>query len=185
MDNTKVKILKTVKESFVDFPDNNILPSLVIFFVGCSHNCEGCQNQELQNPNLIADDVIEVDYISFVDFITKKTEQYNTKRIVFSGGDPLMLIDNRVFTLSFVDMFHKEYDICVYTGYDFDNVGALRTMKKCDYIVSGKFQKNNMNDILTPKTDEQFILASKNQKVFKLINDKYECISKNGIINFK
>jgi len=102
----------------------------VIFFAGCTHNCLGCQNADIQDQNAgqecneemiqqIADEILKRDFLS---------------GITLSGGDPLY---DPKKTLNFVlqlskdlgDKLHikrrKPFDIWIYTGATWEDLIAV------------------------------------------------------------
>lgn len=157
--------------SFLDYPEND--DCFTVFFTGCLHNCENCQNKELQKTGLVYE---EIEYKKFVDLIKKISKRLNTKNIVLQGGDPLHP-QNRNFVKKLIFDLKEDYDFCIYTGYCFDEIKEY--VRDCKYVITEKF---DMSKFITPeKTDDYFQLASSNQKIYK--NNKL--ISEKGKIYFE
>ena len=176
-----IKIKKEIIETFIDYPDNSGTPAIIIFMVGCSHNCPECQNEHLQNPNLNDDTIITVDDKQFSKIIDYYADLYRTNKIVLSGGDPFF-DDNKSFTINWINQNNTKYDICVYTGYTFSEI-ENELPSNIKYLITGRYSKDNKNRN-AGKNNDNFILISKNQEIWCWTTDKYNRISKNGIITY-
>jgi len=157
--------------SFLDYPENE--DCLTIFFTGCSHHCENCQNKELQQIGLV---YVELEYIELVNLITKIAKRLRTNKIVLQGGDPLHP-QNRNVARRLVDDLHVLYDFCIYTGYSYRDI--KKYTNNCKYVITEKF--NERNFMPPEKTDDYLQLASSNQKIYKY----GKLISNKGRINFE
>ena len=83
-----------------------------IYFAGCTHHCPGCHNPQSWNP----DDGHEMS----VDEILEQVREYGLN-VTFSGGDPLMQIDNGLLHLA--DRIHSlGLNIWCYTGYTIEEI---------------------------------------------------------------
>ena len=159
----------TVDRTFVDYPSDSD-DAVIVYFNGCSHGCDGCQNPELQ-------EFIPYDKEEVLSAIIEESETPPapaTKNVVFSGGDPLFYkhLDNTTWLIRHLKMLG--YNICVYTGYDIDFV-KKNNIKGFDFIKCGVY--NNSLKRPSFKDDNQFVLASPNQDFY---NSNYEKISNNG-----
>ena len=110
----------------------------VIWFQGCSHNCEGCHNPETHDFNKGVLKSIEA----------VKTEikglEYQAG-VTFSGGDPMMQIE----ALEILAKCVKDcgMNVWCYTGFVFEdlikmsksNNHYLEALKNIDVLVDGKF----------------------------------------------
>jgi anaerobic ribonucleoside-triphosphate reductase activating protein len=168
--------LKTLQlsRSWIDFPDNESL-AVCVCAAGCSHKCRGCHNPDLQNyhwENLIVWESVDALYFD----ITDQCRRNKTNKIVFSGGDPLYE-KNRAAVKSLLENLYKDYEVCVYTGFEIKEVRKMNL--KFKYIKCGKFDEQNKRK--SYKTDDEFCLASPNQNFY---NAEYKIISKNGILYF-
>ena len=165
----KVRILKSGASSFLDYPDNKSL-AIIVYILGCTHNCHDCQNPELQDINY-TDNITEITTELFVEYIRKLSNKYKTNKLILSGGDPLYP-DN----IDFVKEFLKstDLDVCIYTGYSVDYVkdNCVSDFKflKCGKHISTLSQRS-------VKTDEYLQFSSKNQKLY---DKDFKLISKDG-----
>lgn len=158
--------LMGVRETFLDFPDNESL-SVIVFTEGCSHNCPGCQNKESQVQH--AETLITKE--KFLQEILNRCERNQTHKVVFSGGDPFyhsngneQLIDI-LETIDYLE--RKGFDCCVYTGYEFSKVKEIyeaygKRLIGPKFIKCGCYRED-LKDINAGKTDGCFTLASINQ----------------------
>lgn len=160
-----------LEETLLEYPskDGN---AIAIIFTGCPHHCIGCHS-----PNLQKDE----DYFEDINDLIKRIEIYakraNTNKLVITGGDCLYL-KNLDYTRQIVDKLNKNYDICIYTGYDIDYVKKLN-LNDVKYYKCGKFDYTKRRD--SEKTDFHFILASPNQNFY---DGNYNLLSENGILKF-
>jgi len=101
--------VSTINTSFTDYPNTT---SLIVYMTGCIHNCDGCHNPKLQNPNYGYD-------IDISDIVSVYEKRKMCKAVVFSGGDPLYQYDE---LLRACEIFKKISKICVYTGESISNI---------------------------------------------------------------
>lgn len=128
---TKVRILQIYRDSIVDGPGIRT----VIFFAGCPHHCQGCQNPESWNPqsgkNLTIDQVIQY------------ATQTKNNEITFSGGDPLGFQFDGALEIAKIlkEKYHK--NIWVYTGFLWEQIKKshrlLKILPYIDALVDGRF----------------------------------------------
>lgn len=147
-----------VKESVVDGPGLRY----TIFTQGCKHNCDDCHNPQTHDLNggyekSIQDIVLDVTSNPMLDGIT------------FSGGEPLLHY-NELFELSQRLKFMKpKLNIILYTGFTYEELlNRMKVIKHikefiemCDFIVDGRFIKNQQSDGLKFK-------GSANQNVYAI-----------------
>ena len=128
--------------------------NFVIFFQGCPHHCENCQNQHTWDVNGGYD-------ISF-DAITDMISEYEgfITGVTFSGGEP-MLHKEDVFNLA---MWCKHHGLqtTLYTGYNFDDLNDLEFI---DYVIDGHYEMDK-------PTCKPF-RGSDNQKRYKKEKDQW------------
>lgn len=164
--------LNQITETFLDFPDFSSL-AVIVYFEGCIHNCPGCQNKELQIPSSP-----DIEYFEVAKKIKEYCKKSHTTKVVLSGGDPLY--DSNIIQL--VDLLNDEYDICIYTGYPIDFVKELfKNNKKPHYFKCGRYEET-LRDPNMGKTNDSFILASKNQAFYEWDGFDYKKISENNIL---
>ena len=159
-----------VNESFLDYPDNTSL-AVIFYMPGCDRKCVGCQNSELKKFEKFENKE------KLVEFLIIYLRRSNTNKLVLQGGDPLFK-DNLELTRFILQKMGDKYDICIYTGADIDEVKKLN-LRGFKYIKCGKFEQKKF--VGSIKTDEYIRFATTNQY---LINDKFECISKENIYYF-
>ena len=78
-----------------------------------------------------------------------------------------------------VNELNKNYDICIFTGYDIEYVKNLK-LQGIKYYKCGKFDISQQRKSM--KTDEEYVLASPNQNFY---DGNYKQLSTNGILKFK
>lgn len=138
-----------------------------IFLSGCSHNCEGCHNKEMQNysygDSWDTNDLFEMvkSNIDYIDGVT------------FSGGDPMMQPE-AVYELA--KRFKEELNINIwlYTGFLLEDIQSdlirSKILNYLDVLVDGKFKKELLNS-----TTKRYV-GSENQRIIYLNNGKIDKI---------
>lgn len=126
----------------------------VLFLQGCSKNCKECHNAGIKKHG--AGTMVSIDeLIMFIE------SHCCNKKITISGGEPLEQMDSLEILIR--NLKAKGYNICVYTGWDIENVpGSI--LKFVDYIKTGSF----INDLKNPEI--QYV-GSSNQHMFSIYND--------------
>jgi len=143
--------------TFTDYPTLDDC-AIIVYFAGCEHNCEDCQNELFQDSASMRDTYTDSDLL---DVIYEKCLSNFTDKVVLSGGDPLHE-NNRAFVKMFCE--ETDLDVMIYTGYEKWQVDTLG-LKGYRYLKTGKFETNNRNnDKLDSNT--HFILASQNQELW-------------------
>ena len=144
----------------------------VIWTQGCPHNCYGCHNPDTHDPNGGA--LIDVEEIK--EHLKSLEGQDG---ITFSGGDPMMQIDECLEIAKFAKGLGL--NIWCYTGYTFDRdvTGNMfnnweetkELMSYIDVIVDGKFQedKKDLNLKFRGSSNQRIIDVQKSLKVHKVI----------------
>ena len=111
----------------------------VIFVSGCTHNCEGCQNEFMQ-------DFDYGDSVSINDILQKiKKCMPIIKGVTFSGGEPF----ESAIALSKLSegVGGLGLNIWCYSGYTFEEIAhsgdsdKLRLLELIDVLVDGKFHE--------------------------------------------
>ena len=119
---------------------------VVLWTAGCGHHCKGCHNPQTWDPS---------SGIEFNDEAKKELflelEKDYTSGITFSGGDPLF--ESNVQTITkLAKEIRQEFPkktIWLYTGFLFEQVKHLETMKYIDVLCDGKFELEK-RDVKTP-----------------------------------
>ena len=111
----------------------------VIFTQGCPHKCFGCQNPETWDPDggvVVSMNTIVVDI-------------YNRRReldgLTISGGEPFMQereLCSFIYNLQYV-FRNSDFDIWLYTGYEWEDIKDRPLTKLVDVVVTGRFQQAN------------------------------------------
>lgn len=124
---------------------------LLIYFKGCSIQCEGCINQHLWafegGTMMNSNDILEM------------CEKENVEGITIHGGEPLDQADGLYDVVKAIK--NEKYSVILFTGYlkrELDKV-QIKVWNNSDIVVAGRFQINKINVNL------QF-RGSTNQKVY-------------------
>lgn len=163
-------ITKQIQCSYLDYPTQDWCIS--VYFVGCEHFCNGCHNPELASSKTC--DCMTVSYEELEKLILHNCKKHRTRKVCLLGGDPLFLAENRIATKKLLT--NKDFDLCIYTGYEYEQCADI---KGYEYLKCGKYDALLNQESI--KTDNEFILASTNQKIY---NYNGECISINGKLTF-
>lgn len=153
-----------IQDSFLEYPDNESV-AVAVYLTGCSNNCVGCHNPELQKWD-------EIDKNALTMSIKERLKRLKTNKIVLLGGDPLYE-KNIPYTKHILNTF-TECNICIYTGYSISYVKELK-LSNFTFIKSGIFDSNFY--IGSKKTNEYIQFSTSNQE---LLNNNLEVVSKNG-----
>jgi len=165
-----INITPLLTLSSQDYPERSGW-CIEIFVFGCDFSCPECSNSTLQSkqPNLGRAVTVE----ALVSEVLKLSRNNNVKYLTILGGDPLAL-QNREFILEFCKQLKPHLDICIYTGYDIEEVVKIG-FDSFNFIKCGVF---DINTYQTPeKTDDYLQFASANQKLY---NNAYELLSHAG-----
>jgi len=173
MKDKKIRLKFPPKVSFLDYPDPE-KHCVSIYTVGCNHYCADCCNPQLQKDDKEGE---VIDYFLFEKELKDFCKRNKANSIVLLGGDCLYE-KNIEFTKLFLKRNSKKYNICLYTGYEIDYV-IQNKIEGFKYIKCGKY--NIVQKQISSKTDTEFILASKNQKLY---NSNYQLLSKDGVYKF-
>jgi len=171
-------LLPPFKSTFIDYPSKDDI-AVMAFFVGCENICPNCHNIKLKNPieveTCIGLECKELDF--FVNSLSAYASRCHTNKIVLTGGDPLYK-ENILFIKRLVKKYNKQFDFCIYTGYNIEKVKD-ENISGFKYIKCGCYNEKLAQPSV--KTDEFMRLASSNQKLY---NEDLKLISKNGIYKF-
>ena len=100
----------------------------VIFVQGCKHHCKGCQNQWSWDMDGGEDIPVEM--------IAEDVRKHRmVDGITLSGGDPFYQQDECVKLLKLL----PEYNVWIYTGFDYEEIADTELAKMADVIVDGPF----------------------------------------------
>jgi anaerobic ribonucleoside-triphosphate reductase activating protein len=141
------------QETLVDGPGVR----LVLFLSGCSHNCFGCQNLWLCDPDAgellreqeLVDELLLVYHPDWHDGIT------------ISGGDPFYQRFELATLLSMIRERIPSINVWLYTGYLYEAINEEPALQYCDVLVDGPF-------IATRANEGQLFCGSGNQRIIHL-----------------
>lgn len=157
--------------TWLDYPDNESI-AIAVYIMGCEHFCKECSNPDFADMDYI----IGTKELSLTDLYVKLLDvccRNKTSRLVLIGGD-FLYKNNLYFTKEFLKGYSREFEICIYTGYDIEYIKQYE-IKGFKFIKCGCFEKDNK--ILSEKTDEYLQFASTNQKLYDM---NYNLLSDNG-----
>ena len=126
----------------------------VLFLQGCSMNCPGCHNKEIQKRG-------EGCWMSIEEITSSIMKRCHNKRITISGGEPLEQWDALKELL--VRLKEKGFDICLYTGWKFEQI-PKKVFEFVNYVKVGSF-------VLKKRNAEIHYVGSSNQRMYHLTND--------------
>ena len=166
-DNNNGYIAK-ITTSFCEIP-GEICSS--IYLSGCTFNCSGCQNPDLQNPsygkNMSVDEVLK-----------EINDNTLTKWVCFLGGEPFY---QKNFLLELCKKIKKP--IGIYTGYDFTKITQLFSdvidIKNILFLKTGKFEIENIVENEYPITKNQIVYVKNNLLWEKCYGRSIDCVSVN------
>ena len=131
---------------------------VVLWVSGCTHYCEGCQNEQTWSHK----SGIPFDENAKNELFEELNKDY-ISGITFSGGDPLSEL-NRKEVLNLIKEIKNKFpnkNVWVYTGYLKSDVEDLDGFENIDVLVDGKFIKEL--SFPSPKW-----CGSNNQKIWRL-----------------
>lgn len=160
-----------LQESWLEYPDNRSL-AVIWYMTGCLHNCKNCSNPELQQFVKYDDNWLEL--------IDNYMERCRTDKLVLCGGDPLYP-SNIPYTKKILEL--NKYKVCIYTGSLFSHIPVDILKLNWSYIKCGTYDYRHART--SKKTENQLILASPNQIMYRNNNGVSEIISSNGIVTIK
>lgn len=131
---------------------------VVAFLQGCPFRCEGCHNPQLQALS----GGKEVQEAEFADRLLKLVTPLH-RGVTFTGGDPLMQVDELNSVINIIKEKNPNLDVWVYTGFNFEEVKHLPIMKLIDVLVDGQF-------ILGQKDLNLPFRGSANQRIIDVVH---------------
>lgn len=133
----------------------------VIWFQGCLHNCEGCQNPETHDMN--GGMVVDIDEIK----MKLKNLKYQSG-ITLSGGDPFFQPEAALEIAKFAKSIGL--NVWAYTGFTYEALlsdkSRLDLLKYVDVLVDGKFMidKKSLNCKFRGSTNQRLIDVKKSME---------------------
>ena len=146
--------ISDIQPGWTDYP-NNDGQCVLVFMHGCTHDCPGCQNVELQ---------VVTGYNETISGLIKRINVacgvYRTNKVVLTGGDPLCGVNLGVTS----ELLNRlQQDVMVYTGYDVDFVKESGIFG-FTYLKCGLFDVNKM--VATEISGDYMQFASTNQALY-------------------
>ena len=113
-----------------------------VWFQGCEHHCEGCQNPQTWDPEA-SNIALDEDALNTIRAYLRES---HIKGLTLTGGDPFFMPRIEEM-LSFVKQIKEEFpnkDIWAYTGYTYEELlkhsVAKKILDKIDVLCDGKFE---------------------------------------------
>ncbi len=125
----------------------------VFFFHGCSRNCPGCHNADINTHG----NGINIGLDEAVMIIDSGCRNH---RITISGGEPLEQPDALRALVQALKA--RNYNICLYTGNTIDNV-PKDILEQLDYIKTGSF-------VISLRDGTNPYAGSSNQHMYSIVN---------------
>lgn len=122
---------------------NGVGVRVVLWTAGCSHHCKGCHNPETWDENSGK----KFDDNSLNELLNDLGKDY-ISGLTFSGGDPLFM-NSRGTILKIAKAVKEKYpdkNIWLWTGYSWEDICDLETLKYIDVLIDGEF-KSNLRDM--------------------------------------
>ena len=145
---TTLNIGGLIPESVVDGPGIRF----ALFAQGCKHDCPQCFNNELQE--------FRQTRLLTIDEILNQIQQYQSKGVTFSGGDPFEQAEG--FAELAKHCRKRGLSIWCYTGYTYEHLltdpPKLELLKELDVLVDGPF-------VLAKKDISLHLRGSSNQRL--------------------
>ena len=121
----------------------------VLFLQGCDIHCKGCQNQSTW-------DITKGTATSVLELANELREKCFNKELTITGGEPLMQVEALLELLEEL----KDFDICLYTGHQLNEV-PKEILQHLKYIKVGPF-------IQEFKTTTKPFVGSNNQEFLEV-----------------
>lgn len=145
-----MRIAGIENQSIVDGPGFRY----TIFFQGCSHHCQDCQNKASW-------DFDGGKEISIADILSGVDKAYYIDGITLSGGEPFEQPSEELLSLV-KELKNRNQDIIAFTGYTFEQLQNNEKLSEIlpfiDTIVDGKFESEQKSLSLRFR-------GSKNQRI--------------------
>ncbi|ENK1244025.1 anaerobic ribonucleoside-triphosphate reductase activating protein [Clostridium sporogenes] len=157
------------------FLDNSLVNGLglrsVVFVSGCKHNCEGCQNKEMQSF-CYGDKILLKDILNRIE-----SNIPLIKGVTFSGGEPLEHVEE--LKILSEEVKNLGLNVWCYTGYNFEyikkeldkNHQLKKLMESIDVLIDGKYDESKKDGSLKYR-------GSSNQRII----DMKKSLSENNIV---
>lgn len=141
---------------------------VTLFVSGCPHRCKGCHNPEswdaFSGKEFTEETIERIEKLLDRDFVDGLT---------LSGGDPLFFQNRSEITKLCKRIKEKfpQKTIWLYTGYEYEEVGALEVFDYVDVVVDGPF-KIDLRDVslaFRGSPNQRIIDVKKSKKQEKIV----------------
>jgi anaerobic ribonucleoside-triphosphate reductase activating protein len=147
-----MRVAGLINDSIVDGPGLRF----AVFFQGCEHGCEGCQNPETHDLNGGTQTTKE-------EILKQIDKNPLLGGVTFTGGEPFLQAAAIVPLAA--EVKRRGLNLIIYTGFTLEEVledeEMTELLKYADTLVDGKF-------VLEEKTYDIPFVGSRNQRVFDL-----------------
>lgn len=138
--------------------------TLDIYVSGCTRECAGCHNPELQDFR------IGINYLEYMPRITYQLSRPFVDNIAIMGGEPLeqgrINLEDFIKRLRSFDKYYKR-QLGIFTGFEFGEVPNW-VLRNVDYIKCGAYDKTLQSDNYISNGIQ---LSSTNQRVYMIGTD--------------
>lgn len=128
------------------FPVRNLGPGnrVAIWMAGCSRNCKGCANPELQDATGVNDIPVEILKSAILQFV--KSSNCEVDGFTITGGEPF---EQPEALREIIEMCHEfSRDILVFTGYRRDKLSSYEDsiLSQISVLIDGQYiEEQNRN----------------------------------------
>lgn len=144
-------------------PDNR---AFEIYVSGCTHNCAGCHNPELQAYG------VGKSWLKWYRLNKHNLKNSLVERIWVLGGD-LMCQEIPAYLDMVHDLKSTGKELWLWTGKELDEIPkGYDVLKHFDYIKTGRYQANKPAYVV-PVNRMTITLASANQKIYDVKRGTY------------
>ncbi|MCQ2210043.1 MAG: anaerobic ribonucleoside-triphosphate reductase activating protein [Paludibacteraceae bacterium] len=120
---------------------------VIVWFSGCDIHCEGCHNEQYQNPE--SGEEFNENHLKKICDEISSYDYYNGISIL--GGEPFSKY-NIGSCIELVKAFKEQFpskDVWIWSGYTYEKLmereDAKQLISMCDYLVDGPFILNKRN----------------------------------------
>lgn len=119
----------------------------VLFLQGCKFHCKGCHNKSTWDP--CGGTAYEVEKLAEI-----LRQRCSNKKLTITGGEPLLQKEAVLKLCSEL----KDFDLCLYTGYELDDV-PQEILNYLRFIKVGLFEQSKMTSVLpfVGSTNQKFL----------------------------
>lgn len=142
--------------------------TLELYFAGCHHNCQDCQNKELQIQSKET-----CTWVTPIGICSTLFDYVNiAKQVHILGGEPLEQSVSAINELTYLLKEMGFKTIILFTGNTLTQEYICKSNKVfeyVDYVKTGPYIKSLPNIDKIPDKETGIVLATTNQKIYKVI----------------